>query len=61
MEAKSQIRWKKIALPIVLGVIASCAVATAFRYWQAKTEGWCIRYYPDGKKEVLYGNECQSK
>ncbi|BAY14239.1 hypothetical protein [Calothrix sp. NIES-2098] len=59
MEAKSQIRLKKLVLPIVLGVISSCAVATAFRYWQAKTQGWCVRAYPDGKEEVLYGSDCQ--
>ncbi|MBD2513169.1 hypothetical protein H6G91_39455 [Nostoc muscorum FACHB-395] len=58
MLAKNQIRWRRVLLVTALGTVIIFVIATAFRYWQVKTQGWCIRFAPNGTQKVLYGNDC---
>ncbi|MEH2347264.1 MAG: hypothetical protein V7K55_04545 [Nostoc sp.] len=58
MLAKKQIRWRRVLLVTALGTVITFAMATAFRYWQVKTQGWCVRFAPNGTQKVLYGNDC---
>jgi hypothetical protein len=57
METKTQIRWKKMLLPIALWLVVLCAVAIAYDKWRVRN-GWCVRFSPDGDKQVLYGDDC---
>ncbi|HEY9801530.1 MAG TPA: hypothetical protein V6D25_14335 [Leptolyngbyaceae cyanobacterium] len=52
------IRPLRVALTVGIGVVLILAVATAYRQWQATTQGWCVRSTPDGKQQVLYGDDC---
>lgn len=58
MLAKNPIRWRQVLLITTLGTVTIFAMATAFRYWQVKTQGWGIRFAPNSTQKVLYGNDC---
>lgn len=53
------IRFSRVALTVGIGVVLILAAATAYRQWQATTQGWCVRSTPDGKQQVLYGDDCR--
>ncbi|WP_335030027.1 hypothetical protein [Nostoc sp.] len=51
-------RWKRVLLTTGLGTLAIFIAATAYHEWRARTQGWCIRFAPDGSQKVLYGDDC---
>ena len=54
------IRFSRVALTVGGGLVLILATATAYRQWQATTQAWCVRSTPDGKQQVLYGDDCRS-
>ena len=54
-EKLSEVRWKRVSIAAVAGVVLALAATSA---WRDK-HGWCARFYPDGSRKVLYGAECQ--
>ncbi|MBD2453236.1 hypothetical protein H6G80_03995 [Nostoc sp. FACHB-87] len=57
MQNTKTFRWKRVILVAVIGVLAVLALNTVYVLWR-KREEWCIRFHPDGKQQVLYGNDC---
>ncbi|MBD2457676.1 hypothetical protein H6G80_26845 [Nostoc sp. FACHB-87] len=55
------LRWQRVLLTAGLITLTIFVVATAYREWQAKTQGWCVRFAPDGSQKVLYGGDCWKK
>ncbi|MBD2505391.1 hypothetical protein [Anabaena azotica] len=53
-----KIRFSLVALTVGIGLLLILATAMAYRQWQATTQGWCVRYTPDNKQQVLYGDDC---
>ncbi|MDZ8138849.1 MAG: hypothetical protein RM049_26695 [Nostoc sp. DedQUE04] len=51
-------RWKRVLLATGLGTLAIFIAVTAYREYQIRTQGWCVRFFPDGSKKVLYGDDC---
>jgi hypothetical protein len=54
----SAVRWKRLSLTSVAGIILLMAAMTAYDQWR-KRDGWCVRFYPDGSEKIIYGIECQ--
>ncbi|MHC5756134.1 MAG: hypothetical protein ACYTXF_37060 [Nostoc sp.] len=52
------IRWKRVLLTTGLATLAILIVVTAYREWQVKTQGWCVRFSANGSRKVLYGDDC---
>jgi hypothetical protein len=57
-EQLSAVRWKRLSLASVAGVVLLMAAMTAYDQWR-KRDGWCVRFYPDGSEKIIYGIECQ--
>ncbi|MBN3875185.1 hypothetical protein [Nostoc sp. JL23] len=55
---KKNFRWKRILIATGLGTVVIFAIVTAYREYQVRTQGWCVRLYPDGSRKVLYGDDC---
>lgn len=53
----SQVRWQRVGLASVLGVITVLGATTAYGKYQMH-HGVCVKYYPDGSEEILYGEDC---
>jgi len=56
---QTTIRPARIAVAVALGMIISLAAITAYhpvRVYLAHGE-WCIRFTPEGNKQVLYGGK----
>ena len=51
-------RWKRVLLATGLGTLVIFIAVTAYREYQVRTQGWCVRFSPDGSRKVLYGNDC---
>ncbi|MEH2393867.1 MAG: hypothetical protein V7K21_20110 [Nostoc sp.] len=51
-------RWKRILLATGLGTLVIFIVVTAYREWQV-TQGWCVRFAPDGRQTAVYGDDCR--
>ena len=56
-EQLSAVRWKRLSLATVAGVVLLMAATTAYDQWR-KRDGWCVQYSPDGSEKLLYGSEC---
>ena len=57
-EQLSAVRWKRISLTAIAGIGIFLVVSTAYDSWRRR-DGWCVRYFPDGSNETLYGADCQ--
>jgi len=57
-EQLSAVRWKRLSLASVAGVVLLMAATTAYDQWR-KRDGWCVRFYPDGSEKIIEGIECQ--
>ncbi len=58
IEIMKNMRWKRILLATGLGTLVIFTAVTAYREYQVRTQGWCVRFYPDGSRKALYGNDC---
>lgn len=54
---KSQLRWQRIGLVSVIGVLAVLGATTAYANWKWR-QGICLNFNPDGSEEILYGEDC---
>lgn len=58
MNQVSWIRLRKlllITIPIALVLIV--VIAVALDWWRAR-DGYCVRFQPDGFRELLYASDC---
>lgn len=46
-EQLSALRWKRLSLTSVAGLVLVMAAVTAYDQWR-KRDGWCVMFYPDG-------------
>lgn len=53
----SQVRWKKVGLASVIGVITVLGATSAYGKYQMR-QGVCVKFYPDGSEKMLYGKDC---
>jgi hypothetical protein len=51
-------KWKRVAIPVGVGVLVMLITATAIIQWKGQN-GRCVRYLPDGSKKTLYGSDCK--
>jgi hypothetical protein len=54
---KTQVRWKKVGVASVIGVLAVLAATTAYGKYQMR-QGVCVKFHPDGSEKLLYGSDC---
>lgn len=55
--AKRQISWRKVAITVGIGALVLMAGTIAYDHWRV-SQGWCVRFYADGSRKVLYGDDC---
>jgi hypothetical protein len=58
MQNSQTIEWQRILLLTTVGFVAVMVIGTIHYEWR-KRDGWCMRFYPDGKQLILYGADCQ--
>ncbi|MBN3925624.1 hypothetical protein [Nostoc sp. NMS4] len=52
-----QISWKKVAITVGFATLILMAGTIAYDNWRV-SQGWCARFYPDGTKKIMYGDDC---
>jgi hypothetical protein len=57
MKQLTTVRWKRLSISAAVGIILVLAATTALEQWKRR-DGWCIRIYPDGSQQILYGADC---
>ncbi|MEA5551661.1 hypothetical protein VB713_11835 [Anabaena cylindrica UHCC 0172] len=50
--------WKRILIKTFIGLVTAGIGLTAYAFWLGR-DGFCIKYYSDGRQETLYGAECE--
>jgi hypothetical protein len=50
-------RWKRVVLPIGVGVLVVLTATTALTWWRLRNDR-CVRYLADGSQKVLSGEDC---
>jgi hypothetical protein len=56
-EQLQAVRWKRLTLTTLAGLLIVLAATTAYHQWR-KRNGWCVQASPDGSQKVLYGSDC---
>jgi hypothetical protein len=59
-ERLSAVRWKKVSIGIVIGLVLSLAASTIYTKLRMKDDLWCVQIFPDGSEKTFYGAECNS-
>ena len=54
----SAVRWKKVSLAIVVGLVLSFAASTIYAKSRMKDDLSCVQVFPDGSEKTFYGAEC---
>lgn len=54
----AQIRWKRTMITVGLLYVATLGTVFAYDKWRV-SQGWCVRFSPDGDREILYGEQCR--
>ena len=54
----AKIRWKRTMFTVSLLFVATLGTIFAYDKWRV-SQGWCVRFSPDGNREVLYGEQCR--
>lgn len=49
---------KRFFIQMLVGLVIAGVGLTAYAFWLGR-DGFCIRYYPDGRQETLYGSDCE--
>ena len=57
-EQLSAVRWKRVGVAITAGVAVFLVASYGYDAWRRRN-GWCVRFYPDGRQQIFYGTDCQ--
>lgn len=49
--------WKKVLIATSLGTLLLIVGTAAYDRWRV-SQGWCIKFSPDGSQKVFYGDDC---
>jgi len=57
MTTKAIFRWKPIIIATTAGMLIIMTVTGIYGRWVSK-DNMCMRFFPDGQKQTLYGKDC---
>ncbi|BBD63442.1 hypothetical protein NIES2109_62920 (plasmid) [Nostoc sp. HK-01] len=54
---KRNFSLRRVAILVAIGVVAVILTGIAIDRWRVR-DGWCARFYPNGDRKILYGDDC---